>query len=355
METADVLQLKNWLAAETQAPVQQLETHISWILLTDSLAYKIKKPVRFSYLDFTDQEVRHSLCRRELLLNQRLAPEVYLAVSPVVRHHQQVQLGTQGEVLDYAIVMKRLEQERLLVKLLATGGEVPLVFMEHLARKLAEFHQAGPPTHAVLYLDHQKNDFAELLEHADWLGTLLGPDWAEKAQAWTQLFHRVIGQFGWRMQERIEQGFQRDGHGDLHAGNIFMYEQDPVVFDCLEFKDEYRLIDVLNDIAFLCMDLDLYQQPVLRKTFLETYNEHFPVIRQLEDVILLKYFCMQRACIRLRIEIAKARATPAGESTSPVPAYAHLLDQYTQQMQSLIDHYITYEKEVAPPSPLTFI
>ncbi|WP_247232257.1 phosphotransferase [Telluribacter sp. SYSU D00476] len=351
MQTYQIDQLRNWLARETTKPVDQLETHISWVLLTDSLAYKIKKPVRFPFLDFTDREVRHELCRRELALNQRLSPDIYLAVSPIVSKDGTVCIGTDGEVVDYAVVMKRLDDERLLNHQLAYG-QVSVPFVQKLAQKLAAFHMASPPTHTPVNVEWKKDDFMEILEHSDWMAIHLGTEWQSRVQEWTRLTHWVIDHFAWRMKERMEQGFQRDGHGDLHSGNIFMYEEDPVIFDCLEYDETCRRIDVLNEIAFFCIDLDLYQQPQLRKAFMEAYNEQFQVMHTQEDVILFKYYCLHRACTRLKVEILKARTDAVHVDETSAADYVQLADTYADQLQTLLEHYITYERDVAGHAPV---
>ncbi|GAB2774696.1 hypothetical protein GCM10027275_17170 [Rhabdobacter roseus] len=349
MESTHIQQLQAWLEQETQQPVVLHETHISWVLLTPTLTYKIKKPVRFDFLDFTDLETRHELCRRELRLNQRLAPEVYLAVTPVVSREGTVQLSDEGTCLDYAVVMKTLDNNRLLSRRLAEGTVTP-DFIRKLAVQLAVFHENAEVVQHKSKMERMKADLRELEEISAWLGSNIHAYWQRSVGEWMELAHWVLDHFSGQMERRLEQGYYRDGHGDLHAGNIFYYEDEPVVFDCLEFNDAFRQIDVLNDIAFLCMDLDRYQQPELRKLFLDTYVDYFPVFSAPEDLILFKYYLFNRACIRLKVLSLKAMAAP---ETTPgelreIEQYARLTERYAAQLHTLIDHYVTYELEKIP-------
>lgn len=346
MTNEEIDQLRTGLERSGEKEVQLLETHISWILLGDTLAWKIKKPVRFDYLDFTSPEARHELCKRELFLNQRLAPDIYLAVTPVVRTPEGLDLGVAGgEVIDYAVAMKKLDNDLLLSKQLRLGN-VTEAFIVKLAQKLSDFHMNEPPVSEEWDGSAQLASFSDIRDVAEWLEKNFDPPAPGETEAWVRLTAEVHRLCEWRFRQRVEQGFYRDGHGDLHSGNIFYYPDDPVIFDCIEFSDAFRKIDVLYEIAFLCMDLDFHDRGSLRRIFLEAYQEAFPAIVLKEDVLIFKYYCFVRASIRLKVSASKAIAGGADDSLmKQIEGYAALTSRYAGQLRKLIDQYITFEKE----------
>lgn len=347
MTSSEIEKLRAGMAESGQGEVLLMETHISWVLLGEVLAWKIKKPVKLDFLDFTELETRHYYCRRELQLNQRLSPDIYLAVTPVFRRGSQLSFNAEeGEIVDYAVVMQKLDNALLLSEKLKSGA-VTEKFMERLASKLAAFHRGEAPVYNEWDETVALKTFREISLGGDWLAAKVAgydPAWAD---VWMRQAESVNKLFGWRFEQRISQGFMRDVHGDLHAGNIFCYENEPVIFDCLEFDDSFREIDLLYEIAFLCTDLDVYGHEHLKKTFLSAYQEELPVILVKEDVLIFKYFCLVRAAIRFHVTSLKgiSHELTSAEWKS-VGAYAKLARKYSEQLSQLTEHYIHFEKDV---------
>ncbi|ODS84306.1 MAG: hypothetical protein ABS46_04040 [Cytophagaceae bacterium SCN 52-12] len=347
MTGSQIEKLRAGLAESGQGDVRLMETHISWVLLGTALAWKIKKPVKLDFLDFTELQARHYYCRRELQLNQRLSPDIYLAVTPVFKEGDRFSfVAGEGEIVDYAVVMRKLDNTLLLSEKLKSGA-VTEKFMENLASKLAAFHQGEAPVYNEWDETVALKTFREIGSGREWLaGKMEGydPAWAD---GWIRQAESVNELFRWRFEQRISQGFMRDVHGDLHAGNIFCYENNPVIFDCLEFDDSFREIDLLYEIAFLCTDLDFYGYEHLKKAFLSAYQYRLPVILMKEDVLIFKYFCLVRAAIRFHVTSLKGisqELTPA--EWESVAAYAKLAQKYSAQLLYLTEHYIHFEKEV---------
>ena len=233
-------------------PIELLETHISWILLVGPVAYKIKKPVNLGFVDFSTQARRAWFCAEELRLNRRLAPDLYLAVVPIHGPPERARFHGGGPVIEMALKMRRFPQEALLPEALAHGSVPPAAF-EALAERLAAFHArtavaspqdpwGEPPS----VLDPALANLA-VLERCGVDPAVLAPlrRWSEaQAQRLTPLFRR-----------RKADGRVREGHGDLHLGNMALLEGRIEVFDCLEFSPELRWIDAISDLAFAAMDL----------------------------------------------------------------------------------------------------
>ncbi len=347
MTSSQIENLRACVADSEQSDVQLMETHISWVLLGSALAWKIKKPVKLDFLDFTELETRHYYCRRELQLNQRLSPDVYLAVTPVFHDGDRFSFNAEeGEIVDYAVVMRKLDNSLLLSEKLKSGA-VTEKFMENLASKLAAFHQSEAPVYNEWDETVALKTFQEIGAGGEWLAGKVkdyDPAWAER---WVRQAESVNELFRWRLEQRISQGFMRDVHGDLHAGNIFCYENDPVIFDCLEFEDSFREIDLLYEIAFLCTDLDFYGYEHLKKALLSAYQNELPLILMKEDVLIFKYFCLVRAAIRFHVTSLKGishELTPA--EWESVAAYSKLAQKYSGQLSHLTEHYIHFEKDV---------
>jgi len=243
-------------------PVRQVslvETHISYVFVTESFVYKVKKEVNLGFLDFSSLAKREFYCREELRLNRRLAPDIYLEVLPVRKTGQGqfvVAQDAQGEIVEYTLKMIRLPEEGMLPGLLKRGRADTSLFLA-LAEKLVGFHDAAEPI--------DPDDAAEAVQT---LQTNMDENFAQtrslQGRAVTPLRYRALQDYSrWFfsshqeiLAERARGGRFREGHGDLRMEHICLYKETVYIFDCIEFNERFRLIDVAADLSFLIMDLE---------------------------------------------------------------------------------------------------
>lgn len=278
--------------------IELIETHISWVLLTGTYAYKIKKAVNFGFLDFSTLEKRRFYCEEELRLNRRFAPQLYLDVVPISGTQQQPILNGAGTAIEYAVKMRQFQQESLLDRLLENGRLSPAE-VDEAAREVARFHAmiAATPapaefgTPAAVQQPVLEN-FAQIAERAkgrpeeNILATL--EDWS-KAE-----FTRLRGD----LAARKAHGFIRECHGDLHLGNMAWIDGAVTLFDCIEFNPNLRWIDVMSDAAFVIMDLHDRGRPDLAQRFLVSYLEYSG---DFSGLGVLNYYRVYRAMVRAKV------------------------------------------------------
>ncbi len=314
-----------------KAPATLIETHISWVILTPELVYKIKKPVQFSFLDFSTLEKRKFYCAEEVRLNQRLAPAMYLNVVPIRRtDHDQPAIGaTSGKTVDYAVQMKRMDNSRQMDQLLQRNA-VTTEHLRTLATVLARFHQSVvlDPVATGYQSDANRADFEDLFLLEKQCTQLFGPNAANELAAWRSQITHFLALHEPRLRARAQAGYWVEGHGDLHGRNIFLLPEGPIVFDCIEFNPHFRKLDVLNELAFLCMELDAGGHHALEKTFMEAYLQNWNCINNAEDRRLFHYFKTYRANVRLKVTLLEWQQhhTPQLEKTAGV--YWRLLTDY---------------------------
>ncbi len=307
-----------------------IETHISWLILCDQFVYKIKKPVKYSFLDFSTVTLREHFCHREIELNERLTQNVYIDVFPVFNSHGRYGIGKGvGTTIDHAVRMYKLDTTKQMDVLLAQGKVTGENIIE-LAKRIAAFHTKTITIDNKDFLDIQPL-FNDLGAQSEFLGKELG-GWASKLiDRAIQFSDRFIQQHSRRLELRLKQGFFRDCHGDLHSRNIFLLPS-PQPFDCIEFNDDLRQIDVLNDVAFLCMDLDFSNRQDLSELFIMEYTKQFPAMKTGDDRNLFIYYKSYRANIRAKINSLRARSaedvTEKKKALDTAGYYLNLMDQY---------------------------
>lgn len=281
-----------------------VETHISWVILCDDFAYKIKKPVKYSFLDFTTLEKRKYFCKQELALNLRLT-DIYKDVLPVNQNGKRFNIGGEGEVVDYAVQMKRIDSG-LEMDCLLVSGEVSVEQIQQLAGLLAAFHLKA----ARIDKPFDGKKFQKRFNDISIVAPFLQEEGYKDAESVIRsaIDHSDVFQekYSSHFQKRIEDGWLRDVHGDLHAANIFLTSP-PIVFDCIEFNDEFRQIDILEEIAFFYMDLESYGAHDLAKEFLDCYQEQFQIFHANEDELLFQYFKLYRANVKVKVQALKAQ------------------------------------------------
>ena len=258
---------------EPTANVSLTETHVSLIFLTDHFVYKVKKPVDFGFLNFSTLELRHFYCQEEVRLNRRLCPEIYLGVAELRQTPGGASFAAvDGPVIDYAVKMKRLPEERMLTHLLELG-EVGPEQVSQLARLIAAFHgkaARGPQIDACGSSAAIRANWLESFSQTTpFVGETISAADLDLLRAWVERFlagHEDL------LRARVEGGFIRECDGDLHLGNICLGER-ICIFDCIEFNERFRYIDTAADIAFLLMDLEYAGRPDLCRPFIETYQK----------------------------------------------------------------------------------
>jgi aminoglycoside phosphotransferase family enzyme len=283
-------------------------THISWVILTPRAAFKIKKPVKLPFLNFSTLSSRRRFCDKEVKLNRRFTA-IYRGVVPVKRTKNVWSLGEgPGRTVDYAVEMKRMDTTKKMDVVLENDS-IRARSIRALAQEVATFHRRAEKKYQPFHLPTARATFNDIRSIRPFVRKTLGEKWVraiDRSVAWSDRFLKA---HGGRMQQRIEAGFKRDVHGDLHSGNVFLYRK-PVLFDGIEFNDAFRQIDVLYEIAFLCMDLERYGHSDLSRLFVVTYSRKFNPFERKEDQVLLVYYKCLRAAIR-----AKVHALGATQST----------------------------------------
>jgi aminoglycoside phosphotransferase family enzyme len=316
--------------------VELIETHASWVLLTEASVYKIKKPLVFSFLDFSTLDKRKYYCEQEYVLNSRLAPEMYQGVLPVRESGGQFNIGEgAGKIIDYAVFMKRMDYNRQM-DILLERGEVGKEEVADIAVQIAHFHKKVKKFLEEEDVEQIHVRFADIASVSDFLGRHFGPEAESFVEELVQYSADFTGKYASRFQERAQQGFVVDGHGDLHSKNIFLLDK-PVIFDCIEFSQEFRRSDVLSDIAFFCMDLDQYGRTDLVTYFMETYLKENPCMQEEADRLIFHYYKMYRANVRLKVNALAAIQFEKEDSLTAarlkeVEAYYLLLKKYMKAL-----------------------
>jgi aminoglycoside phosphotransferase family enzyme/predicted kinase len=287
--------------------VERLETHISCVFLTGRYAYKIKKAVALGFLDFRTLAARRFFCQEELRLNRRLAPVLYLDVVAITGSVDAPILGGEGPALEYAVRMREFPQDELASRILARG-ELSPADIDALAGKVAAFHDStgvaprdgafGSPDEI---LRAARQNFEQIRPH---LATAAEVDELEELRAWTEHAH-AARQSAFRC--RRKEGFIRECHGDLHLNNIARIDRELVIFDCIEFSESMRWIDVMSEVAFTVMDLQYRGRADLSRRFLNAYLEQTGGYVGLS---VLRFYLVYRALVRAKI--ARLRAAQLG-------------------------------------------
>jgi uncharacterized protein len=303
--------LKETAYPEPTSQVRLIETHVSFIFLTDSFVYKVKKPVDYGFLNFSTVDRRRFYCEEEVRLNSRLCPEIYLGVVELREGSDGGSFTGAGRVVDYAVKMKRLPEERMLSHLLERG-EVTPEEMERLGRHIGEFHdraQRGGTIDRFGEIAAIRGNWEENFSQAVPFQqeTLPAKDLA-LLRSWVE---RFLSSHGELLAARIAGGFIRECDGDLHVGNICLGSS-ICIFDCIEFNERFRFIDTASDIAFLLMDLEYAGRRDLCPPFIEAYRQ------ETGDRVppeLLDFYMAYRAFVRGKVKsfLLKEPGFPAAQ------------------------------------------
>ncbi|MCB0663213.1 MAG: hypothetical protein KDC24_10770 [Saprospiraceae bacterium] len=330
MKKNDIQSLITYFQQENgEDNVRLFETHSSWVILAGLFAYKVKKPVHYSFLDFSTLEKRKFYCERELELNRRFSPEIYKSVVPIYEVNGAPTLHEKGEVVAYALKMERLDNA-FRMDVLAASNQIRTSQIDDLVNKLTDFHKKTARPSIDVPKEKLIADFDDLF-HLQTKLEKFPPIQLESLKGFAQLFWDKVYS---RWQKRQKEGFYIDGHGDLHTRNIFLYPDKAILFDCIEFNDHFRFQDILSELAFLSMDLEYWGLYDLSSYFLKRYNGAYKVIYTPEDEWLFLYYKMYRANIRLKVYALKE--LQAKEEIEELIKYWSLMMQYFKELQELI-------------------
>ena len=316
-------------ASHGGAAVQRIDTHISAIFLAGDRVFKLKKAVRLPFLDFTSLDSRKTACDAELEINRRATPGLYLGVRAITRQgNGSLALDGEGEVLDWVVEMRRFDQDTLFDRLVRADA-LDRARVNELTEAIFAFHQAAPPrpdrsgsAGLVWTIDTNR---VSMLPHCP---ALLDRD---KVEQLAQASHAALARLTPLLESRAKAGKLRWCHGDLHLGNICLFEGKPALFDAIEFSEDIACIDVIYDLAFLLMDLDHRGQ---RRMAGWVLNHYLDLSGDFQSLAALPLFLSARAAIR-----AHVLATMASQSHDPHQA---------PEAQSYLDSALAY---LSPPAP----
>jgi len=279
------------------AGIELLQTQMSFVFLTGDYAYKMKMPVNLGYLDYTTLEKREYFCNKELLLNRRLAPDVYLEVIPVMEREDVYSLGGEGDIVEYVLKMKQLPGAQMMNVLLA-DNQVSQDMVIAVARKLADFH-AHAETNAEIskYGDIDSiriNTEENFIQTKKYIGISITPEQYQSIKKYTNNFLKNNEAL---FKRRVNNKRIRDCHGDVHSAHI-CFTDSISVFDCIEFNDRFRYCDVASEIAFLAMDMQYSGHYDLSAVLMRNY-----VQAAQDDEIndLLNFYKCYRAYVRGKV------------------------------------------------------
>ena len=285
-----------------------IQTHISWVLLAGDYAYKFKKPLKLAFLDFSTLALRKHYCEEELRLNRRYAPDLYLEVLPVYGTPAHPSWGGTGEPIEYALRMRRFDDSARLDRVCERGELLP-AHLTGLARSVVAFHQSAQVTRPGSAFGSVATIRQQAFDNLDALcGVATDAAMSERLRALRQWTEQQCSLLGPLMERRQQQGWVRECHGDLHLGNMVLRDEKVTLFDCLEFSEELRWIDVASDLAFTWVDLLAHQRPGLASWFL---NEALLWSGDYASAPLLRFYAVYRALVRAKVAALQSSPNPS--------------------------------------------
>jgi aminoglycoside phosphotransferase family enzyme len=317
---------------EDPGKIELIQTHISLVFLTNNYVYKVKKAVNFGFLDFSTLQKRRFFCEKELELNRRLCPDIYLGVVPINKSAA-IKIEGSGETVEYALKMKRLPQERIMT-LLLKEGKVDKQTIDDIASIVAQFHSKAKSSPEI-------NQFGSL--------KIIKTNWDENFAQTTKYLNQTIPQPEFQFlqtkindfmeknkslfEKRMAEKRIRDCHGDLHSGNIFITDK-ICIFDAIEFNDRFRYSDVTADVAFLAMDLDFQQRSDLARHFIDRYIAYSQDQQLLQ---LLPFYKCYRAYVRgkvisFKLDDHNITSQEKASATKEAQAYFKLAAEYAKSL-----------------------
>lgn len=312
--------------------IRLVETHISWVILTGDFVYKIKKPVNFGFLDFSTLELRRHYCEQELKLNRRLAPRLYLDVIKVIGPPERPIMNGEGEAIEYAVKMRQFDPERQLDRL-AVQNKLTTAHIDQLADVMAAFHEGIEMATAESAFGSPASVWQPAAENFSQIAARLDDEHENiRLESLRQWSREQFNKFSTLFQQRKRGGFIRNCHGDMHLANMTLIDDEVTIFDCIEFNDDFRWIDVISELAFTSMDLIDRGQPGFAARLVNRYLQH---TGDYEGLALLQFYQVYRALVRAKVAILRSGQPDLSEqqrrgSWQEYRAYSELAQRFTR-------------------------
>ena len=328
----DILSKNLLKSLETQGDTELMQTHISTIILSGDLVYKLKKPVDFGFLDYSTLDKRHKNSLEEVRINEGFAPKLYLGVIPITGTIENPQVGGEGRVLDYAVKMRRFSQSDQLDNILKQEG-LEIESMDKIAKVIARFHEASDPVDTASDYGEPQRVLSPMLENFDLLQSAAVQQALDlelsSVIAWT---HKQFKKLKPLLQHRKKEGFVRECHGDMHLHNMALHEGELILFDAIEFNTYLNHIDVISDLAFLLMDLE-YRG--LARHSHRLLNHYLELTGDYEGVALLDFYKTYRAMVRAKVAALRVAQEIGSDERrvmmDEVTGYISLALSYTEE------------------------
>jgi aminoglycoside phosphotransferase family enzyme/predicted kinase len=311
-----------------------IETHISWVILTGDYAYKIKKPLDLGFLNFTTLSDRKNYCEQELRLNQAAAQHLYLEVLPISGSETSPAFGDKNTVIEYALKMREFPQEFIFSNLLQKN-ELTAKNLIELAANVATFHtkiSKNPPNN---YLGTPEQVYEPVKQNFDQIHELLqndaDRDHLAKLAQWAECEYQRLYSL---LQQRKQQQFIRECHGDIHLGNAAIINNKPTIFDCIEFNENFRWTDTMADVGFMIMDLQFNDRQDFANIFLNHYLIYSDDYAGLK---VLMYYQAYRAMVRAKVKLfEKLHAQNPLDYDRIYQSYIKLAESYAKPQQPFL-------------------
>ncbi len=303
------------------------ETHASYVFITKKHAYKIKKDVKYSFLDYSTLDQREFYCKEEFRINKLLSPDIYLKVSALVKEENRLVLSDSGLPLDYTVVMKRIP-ENYIMKTLIDKNKIKKETLEEIALKILLFHKMTKVDSKGKYgslANIKKNVRDNFKDLECFIGGLFS---SEEFNILISKNLDFMTKNSALFEKRVKKGKILETHGDLHSGNIFVTPKDIYIFDAIEFNPGINTTDVAAEIAFLCMDLEFLGRDDLSKAFSDKY-----ILESNDKEIhkLLSFYKGYRACVRAKVN--GYRASVDSQAKELTKQYFYQALKYARELQ----------------------
>lgn len=292
--------------------VQMIQTHASWLFITDNHVYKFKKPINLGFLDFSTLDRRRFYCNEEIRLNRRLCPDIYLELTELRETSKGVTLSpNDGIIIDYAVKMKRLPADGML-DILLNNNTITTDIINKIIRTIAKFHMSIKPLQSIPWNDCDnliKFNWKENFKQAAIIDrSIISKSDINTIKSWIISFMDENTEI---IQQRFNQGFFKECHGDIHLENICLMNNKIYIFDCIEFNERFRFCDTASDLAFLLMDLDFHNRHDLSERVFKSYKK---ITNDFIDDNLIIFYKIYRAFVRGKVESLKSSNYNISES-----------------------------------------